>query len=486
MRIGLVGGGPSCTAAFIELSRKLVEHLSEIVIFDPAGIFSSPAFNTETDFLLANTSVGVTSILSNNDADFLNWLRDRHPELNARPESFVPRHLVRKYALSRFQTARDLLASFSCKTTLVTEEVTDIRGLSTGIFWVTTERRTVGPLDAVILGTGAKFKQTSYALENAGGYIASPYPESELVRRTAGAQDILVLGTKLSAIDAAVTILENSRTARVVLASPSGSLPAVRDQLLVHRPGAFHARSLLRNEPRSLLRAAERAAAADLKILSKTAGKPSTAVAAAHSQLMQDIIDCELGQNGWQRAMGSFIEEANHLWPHLSDEEQIRLRTKHGAFISRFVSSFPLENARRLAKAIGGGRLSIQTISRGIPVRLSEDGRLEGKGLLDGYTFDRVVNATGIEPTGFRNTTLYRNLLARRDMLNIHGGLDVAANTMRIKSAAFGASIYAMGAPVTGSLLVTNYMRSSVIQAQKIADDIAATAELRLNRYTAA
>lgn len=486
MRIGLVGGGPSCTAAFIELSRKLAGYLSEIVIFDPVGIFSSPAFNTETDLLLANTSVGVTSILNDNDADFLNWLRDAHPELDVRPESFVPRYLVRQYALARFRTAQDLLASFSCKTTLITEEVTDIRGLSTGIFWVTTDTRTVGPLDAVILGTGATFAQPTYGLDHVNGYITSPYPESELIRKTAGSQDVLVLGTKLSAIDAAVTILENSRTTRVVLASPSGSLPAVRDQLLVYRPGAFHARSLVLEKPRSLLRAAERAAATDLKILSKTAGKPLSAVAAAQSQLLQDIADCERGQNGWQRAMGSFIEEVNRLWPHLSDDEQIRLRAKHGAFISRFVSSFPLENARRLATAIGAGRLSIHAISRDTPVQVSGNGGFEGRGLLDGYTFDRIVNATGVDMSAFRETTLYRNLLKRRDMLNSHGGLDVDANTMRIRSASTGASIYAMGAPITGSILVTNYMRSSVNQAKKIADDIAAAAEVRFRRHTAA
>lgn len=470
MRIAFVGCGPSNVAAYIEMVNAVGEHLQSVEIFDPNGPMGSTAFNVQSDLLLTNTSAGVNSLLASNRLDFLSWLRDMHPRLNAGPACFVPRRLVRDYGLSRFEAARAYLTSLGCPTSVIPETVDGLLPADDLSTFLRVCGQMRGPFDVIILATGAGVCSPA-GLDPAR--MLRPYPEAVVRGTFRQGGRALVLGSKLSAIDAALSILDAHERSQVTMASPSGRLPAVRSELLVHRAQRFSARRLVAQSDRSLLSAAERAALKDLKELRRSYRLSD---ASAHTQLQTDILDCEEDRISWQRSMGSFIDEANELWPHLSTVEQQTLYRRHRGFISRYISSFPLQNARMLEAAMRAGRLEVVRIEA--PNRLQDCLARGGAGIgRFGHSgFDAIINATGTDSTAFARQPLYRNLSDKADLRNVHGGLRVDPVSMRLPIH-HGAAVYAMGAPTTGSLLVTNYIRASVLQAYRLVRDVARTVQ---------
>jgi uncharacterized NAD(P)/FAD-binding protein YdhS len=469
LQIAFVGGGPSCVAAYLEIADRLSYDVGEITIFDPQGLMGSNAFNTHSDALLTNTSVGVTSIKPNCDYDFLSWIRSNHREKAFTPESFVPRKMVGEYIRDRFEAAREHLSSLGCTTTIVKSAVTDILPSSFGKKDVYTSENDYHHFDYVIVCAGCAAKPLPSELSEHVDAISEPYPERQLVRKTSGAKNVLILGSKLSAIDAALVLLSLDVKPKLTMASRSGSFPSVRDALLVHSAGRFSAPELQSGAQGSIYQSALRAAISDLKDNKCQSGcRQNGPCLDPIQQLALDITDCEDGKNYWQSSMGSFIDEINNIWPMLSSQQQIKFQVKFRKFNSRLISAFPIENARILYAALSSEDLSIVSGEMNTIVEPARGGGFSGLGQLSGQHFDKIVNATGVDAGSFVDSSLGRRLQSTGWSLNFHGGLAVNPRTMEMQhKLGWHDGLYAIGAPITGSLLITNYLRSSVIQAQR-------------------
>lgn len=473
-RIAFVGGGPSCVAVYLEIADQLSCEFREITIFDPLGVMQSTAFNCETETLLTNASVGVTSIKAHCDYDFLSWINSNHKNGGFTPASFVPRKLVAAYIKDRFSIARKHLESIGCSTQIIKRNVTNILAEPGNRFRLMTEDTAYSDFDFVIICTGCQSRLLPQHLNDHTDVIRSPYPESELIRQIAGAKKVLVLGTKLSAIDAALVMMSEVPSLQVTLASPSGTLPSVRSALLVHASRRFRAQNIVKHSTGTVLRQAIRAATQDMKEAKNLAKATSNNVVdTVLDQLVVDMNACEDGSNYWQASMGSFIDEINEIWPHFSLDEQLKFIKKSRKFNSRLISAFPYHNASKILDALQRKQLVVSTQQAENAVVSATGEGFEWRGNVGTEHFDKIVNATGVDTSSFAKSVLGQALQTQGWKLNAHGGIAVKPSTMRMKSTlAPNRALFAIGAPVTGSILITNYLRSSVIQAHRAVNHI--------------
>lgn len=484
MRIALIGAGPSSLAVFIGLSLRLPYAISALKIFDPSGLLNSDFLVSENRTHLTNTSAGITSIVPGCEADFVDWLADNEPRYKD-PRSFVPRPVYRRYVLQRVNEADGRYGRAGCSTSVSASEVTAIGGLRNGEIEVRSSKGSE-IFDLVILGVGATANNPFRALADDNRYVSNIYQYPHWENQLPHGGKVLVLGSKLSAIDATVSLLNRRPDVTVTMASRGGELPSVRSELLLQELPNFNIRNPALPSDYPRLRSVYLQAARDLRAL--CGGKsPTLQDHQAKIQLSRDIQACEAGINQWQHAIGHFIEEMNRVWPSLTVADQYEFKRRFSAFVSRFVSSFPLENAKILEKGFAEGKLSVTNMTcEAAELTRAYATTIEGRDVLTGRNFDLVLNCTGLNPHGFWNTSLGASLKEQGAKSNPHGGLAVDTSSMRISTDQGQFDCYAIGAPVSGSLLVTNYVRASVIQASIVVSDIEARFETRQLRRKAA
>lgn len=445
--IAIIGAGPSGISAYLQLVKQQHTELTSITLFDPQGVGNSFSFNTDLASSLTNTSVGVTSLYADDKLDYFKWLQDKKPELNASSADFLSRFYFNEYCQDRFQQSKEYAATFGCTTFVEHAEVKKLAFKQERMI-VTTQLNIDFEFDAVILSTGICTSMPQGIGQECANVLATPYPERHFLSRVNNRSNVLILGSKLSAIDVAVAIHNHYPDAQMTMVSRSGELPSVRNSLLIKKTGL-----------------------SDLEVLSSlgtNSCSPETSVA---DKLKADIASCKSKQNQWEDIVGQFIEEFNEQVPSMSSTRQAQLSSKFGYFIKQYVSSFPLVNAEIVLKAITTGKLNI--ILRDLSEYLYiKDNQVYGNESGDIKPYDLVVNASGITHQPLEEE-LIGQLSAFSVRQNQSGGLHIDAETMKVQSNNNLVPLYMIGGPATGEVPITNYVRSSVTQAQKIVADIA-------------
>ncbi|MFJ2115960.1 FAD/NAD(P)-binding protein, partial [Streptomyces sp. NPDC087850] len=299
----IIGGGATGVSLFSRLSG--VTGMASISIVDPNPVGLGTAFGTTDPLLLCNTSVDVTSMDPDGESDLLGYLAGRGWPVHR--DDFVPRHLVGQYCRERYLQRRREAEQAGV---LVRHHLS--------------RARTVSPVGAegyaVELADGTKLTATDVFLcpgldrpvvpEVVAGHLGhpalatSPYPVEELRRLPVNSR-VLVLGSKLTAVDA-VLVLGRDRH-RIVMASESGALPAVRTRLRRPRTPRLdsaawnalspHSPSLDREVTRLVLTAVAQAG-------NGTALRSQTSTAAGPvERLAEDLEIATSGRAHWQDAI---------------------------------------------------------------------------------------------------------------------------------------------------------------------------------------
>ncbi|KQV19509.1 MULTISPECIES: FAD/NAD(P)-binding protein [unclassified Kitasatospora] len=394
----IVGGGATAVSTFTQLTAKLSPGDS-VTIVDPNPVGFGHAFGTSDPLLLCNTSVDVTSLRADDGSDLLDYLSSRG--WPAHPEDFVPRYLVGQYCRERYQESRRRAERRGIRIEHRRTRATAVRRETNGSYSVELTGST--PLFAtdVLLCLGLDRPVLPEPVRRHAGHPAmldAPYPVDRL-RELPRDAEVLVLGTKLSAIDAALVLCRDGR--RTVMTSPSGELPAVRTRLRrPERPLLDTDRwqrltpgtaNLDREVARLLVEAVNRAdRPLPLREQTSPAGAPAT-------RLERELALAAAGRVPWQDVVAEVIDTVNDwtaAWPATTRADVLgRYRT----VMSRYISAIPERNARLLAEHLAAGRLSVAT---GYPASIEPEGpaswRVEWP---DGRVehFTHVVCGTGFQ-----------------------------------------------------------------------------------------
>lgn len=444
--IAIVGAGPSGISTYLQLVKELHNDLTSITIFDPLGIAKSFSFNTDLASSLNNTSIGVSSLYADDKLDYFKWLQDKKSDLNVSSSDFISRYYFKEYCQDRFWQSKEYANAFGCSTFVENSEVKKIDFKNDRM--IVTSRNDINFFfDAVILATGVTTTTPSGLDNSCTNLITDPYPESQFLNRVNNKSKVLILGSKLSAIDVSVAIYNKYPDAQMTMISRSGELPSVRSSLLI-----------------------KNAVPQDYNILSRLSTSSCTGRVNAEYKLEQDITCCKSSLNHWEDIVGQFIEEFNEQIPTMTPDRQQLLISKYQYFIKHYVSSFPLSNAEIILKAIKSGNLIIlrKDISDYVVMK---DNKIFGREKYGIKNFDIVINASGISHKPI-DDTLIQSLSKFSVTKNKQGGLKISPDSMRVLSENDSVPLYVIGGPAAGEVPITNYVRSSVIQAKKIVSDI--------------
>jgi uncharacterized NAD(P)/FAD-binding protein YdhS len=439
--VAIVGAGASGTLAAVHLLRS---GRARIVLIDPALHGLGVAYSTKDKQHLLNVPAAAMSGLADEPADFLDWCRARG--VQAEPEDYLPRRLYGAYL-------QELLARFGERPRLeiVRERVENVLEplFHGGVRLSLSGGRTL-VADAVVLALGNPPPAPLHAVPASceASVIDDPWAPAAL-RRLRRARRVAILGSGLTAVDVALSVLSRNPDAKVSAVSRHGWLPRAQ---LPGRP----------SQPRT----PELEHGCSLEQILATVGR-----------------DLAARPQAWREVVDGLRPLTTKLWQGLTRAERERFERELRApwEVHRHRLAPPV--AARVDELLAGGRLAVS--SGGIrSLRPASAGRVRVE-LRDGYLLDVdvLVNATGpSRSVSACADPLTRRLLAsgraRPDELGI--GLATSPDGALIDvEGEVSRSCFTLGPPRRGELLESTAIPEIRAQAAALASLLAGTSAQR-------
>lgn len=409
----IIGAGVAGIAAFVSAVRN--RSVSRIDIVDPRGVGNGVAFATTEPVLLCNTSVETMSLLDDDPYDFLHYLRAQ--AIDVSPDAFVPRFHVSHYLADRYAHYRMLARDAGVQHRHLRGAARRIEKQPTGRYRVLLDDGTSLEASDVLICTGSG---APFLPEVLRPHIGAPalfeclYPERRVMEYLAMPSRILVVGSRLSAVDAALLACGAGHS--VVMGSPSGRLPAVRTATPRECPIPINEAAFARldlSSPllyRRLLRQVARST-------ETVAGRPLRSQidrsTNAAERLAQEVGLARHGATDWQNILVRYMDLAEQLLRGGTPEARSQALANCATAVGRYLFAMPLGTAEKLLCYINDGRLQVMPA---VPERLRRDEfwRVQwSSGVLD--SFDAVICATGFHRPRFHAT--YNSLALTADTL---------------------------------------------------------------------
>lgn len=220
-RVAIVGGGFSGAM----LAAGLAENGVASTLIDRTGVFGpGVAYSTGFDGHVLNVRSGRMSAVEGRPDDFVRWLEAHHPD-GADPEGFAPRRLYGLYVADRLAGAE------AAHPGLITRVVGEAVALAGPVVCLSDGRRIEA--DAVVLATGNPAPDTADSLRADGQdrLIGDPW-RSDALDRIGPNDDVVILGTGLTMVDAILWLLARGWRGKATALSRRGLRP--------HAHGARH------------------------------------------------------------------------------------------------------------------------------------------------------------------------------------------------------------------------------------------------------
>lgn len=511
----IVGGGSVGISFLVQLVNetiaKRVAQQVEIVMFEPQKE-AGPGYAYQRDYAtnVLNTRADAMSAVHADRGHFLGWLdRNRDawepdfPGLAPAPDAFLPRSLFGRYLAATFTdtVARAQMADIAIR--YVHDTVVDIVPCHDGNYYVDTRSAGAFHANRVVLCCGNLESTNFPALVGTPNFHNNPYPGEKFADCVPATASVCILGTNLSAIDTAISLIQGGHKGKIVCVSRNGRLPSVRGAL--NNPVTLR---LLTHERIDAIMAANGGILrlADVAALIRSEFEACTGAAldvdaimnmgaGAYDYLSTEIEQSATQQRFWQSVIYATNFIIDYIWHKLDLTEKRLFQSGMKALWFSYRVSFPLENARKILEYMRTDRMSVFGGFMDIKAR-PENGTFDLR-IADGKTgfrstieCDAVINATSYSTDVTQtDNTLVRSLLRRRlAQPNEFGGFALDFESGRLAGADRGVSrgISVLGSLATGTYFWTNAMdvnaRLAAQQAARIASEIAAAAPRRPSR----
>ena len=217
-RVVVVGGGASGTLTALHLLRA--DPRVHVTVFEPTGrLGSGVAYGTTDPRHLLNVRAGNMSALPHDPGDLLSWAAGRGRPLDA--QDFLPRREYGDYLRDR------IAESAGHRLRVIAEHVEDIAPVVGG-YRVRGRDGISVTAASVVLAHGNEAPRPlaigGEALPEARWHVADPWRLS-WIEELAPDATVVVVGTGLTAIDTAISVLDGAPGRRAVLVSRHGLLP---------------------------------------------------------------------------------------------------------------------------------------------------------------------------------------------------------------------------------------------------------------------
>lgn len=219
----VVGGGASAASLALAFARSGALDALAVTVVDPAPALGRGLAYDAHPVHRLNVPAARMGLHAAEPDGFLKWVRRSEPD--ADPHAFLPRNLYGRYVVD---TLREEVGP---RVRHVRDRVATLARLGEGWEVVLDEGATLAA-DAVVLATGnaapAHPAGVAPSLRASARYVAAPWHADALAGIGAD-EDVLVIGTGLTAIDAFLTLRARGHRAPITMMSRRGLLPRPHD-----------------------------------------------------------------------------------------------------------------------------------------------------------------------------------------------------------------------------------------------------------------
>ncbi|WP_035760896.1 FAD/NAD(P)-binding protein [Gordonia amicalis] len=231
MRVIVVGAGAAGSLVVFHLARLLAADertdTLEVVVIDAVDQVAGPAFGTTDPAHLLNVPASGMSVDPDERFDFVDWCRSEGLVAGEQAHYFfAPRAQWARYLRSRLAEACER-AGDRLSVRHLRDDATIVTAVGDGVR-VETAGGTVVDGDRLVLATGLPGVGDDWApcdLSEQPRYIADPWLPDALEPVLADDGDVLVVGTGLTMVDVAISLLKSGDDRRVEAISRGGRLP---------------------------------------------------------------------------------------------------------------------------------------------------------------------------------------------------------------------------------------------------------------------
>lgn len=400
--VAVIGGSVTGVAAFIKLVRTGTARRVDII--DPEGLAESIAFKVCEDVLLCNTSVQTMSVLDDDMHDFQHYLQAQGIAVSE--DAFVPRAWVSGYVKQRYAEYCDLAESLGIEHRVVRSAVLRISAVSADDYQLLLDDGTQLSASAVLVCTGSAAPVVPPLIAphvGSAGIFSTPYPATVWLQSLATPSRVLVLGSRLSAIDSVLLLCGAGH--RVLMASPSGRLPGVRTATPRHCATALDEVRFSRldlENPRlywHLLRIVARSAKA---ISGRSLREQIDRSVEPTQRLRGEVALARNGATDWQNLLVQCMDLADVKLRAAPPAVRMAALQNCWEAVGRYLFAVPLQTATTLLRLIDEGRLQLASQ---LPTKLEWQGQWlahDSQGRIEAV--DAVVCATGFHKQYFHAT----------------------------------------------------------------------------------
>ena len=493
--LAIVGGGSIATSVVCQLVDEVNAaggcDIACILLFDPCLIIGAGiAYQLDCVSNLLNTRADAMSPINSKPDHFIEWLKGNEkkwrsffPQVTITEDAFLPRGLFGLYLESIFQDSKQALHALGVTVQHVRSIVSGMAAINSGYVLQTCSESYFA--DNVVLGIGNLQSSDWDHLFLEPGFFTSPYPCSSLVQNIGSSQSVCILGTGLSAIDAAVALADSGHHGKLIMASRGGRLPSVR--------GNKSTRSSSRSFAREKIKALIEHSHCHLTLMQVYQLLVDELFQCQGFKVdMDDILHQEAGpyhyldievhdavgqERVWQTVLYSLNESIDLIWHYLDDVDKVRFEKE---FKSRWLAyrvSFPMQNAIKLQKLLHSDQLSVFG-----GVRRAWRDEASSRFATCIYDRRREFNAT-IYSDALVNSAVFTNDVFHcrsplvRQMLDSglatahpFGGVDVDfdTNELRTRTGTLLSGVFALGALTSGTHFWTSAMNVNARLARNI------------------
>lgn len=484
--IAVVGGGSVATSFVRQLAERLkaspAKSVEEVLVFEPhLQPGAGAAYQADTASNLLNTRVASMSPITGRPTHFRDWLgankarwQPMFPGLEPNDDSFAPRALFGSYLNEVFVEAVGSLRQQGVRVRHVTSRVAAIRRLPT-VYEVVTAQGKVHAVPCVVLAIGNLETSDWDHLQHHDRYFNTPYPCNKVVERIDSKKSVCIIGSSLSAIDAAVSLSDAGHEGKIVMVSRNGRLPSVRGEQNLKRAPKLLSRERMREL------AAIKAGGVSLTEIAQLLLKELEICEERHPSL-DDImrkgegphryLDSEIAEatecdRAWQAIVYALNDSIDLIWHMLSLDQKREFQSKFKSLWHSYRVSFPIQNALKLQKLLHTDQL---TVYGGYKDAFYDDAKGRFSVAIDDCRkrfeatlfADYLVNATGYTNDVTRcRSSLVRGLLnSGLACANEFGGINIDFDTGRVvaRSGLPMPGLFALGSLASGTYFWTNAM----------------------------
>lgn len=493
--IVIVGGGATGVSVAVQLIERFIKEkiydYKIIIIEKEKDVGRGLAYETKFDDCILNMTYRYMSLTPDHPNQVYEWFiqnedkwKRKYPHFDPEKDHYPPRSLYGLYMENTLLESLKLAEKHGIHVKTIEGTVIDLEEIkySEHVIGVNVKVEGTRAISAcqVVLAPG-NFPPTTYKeLRGITGYFPSFWPEKEVFDIVPRDATIVVLGTRLTAIDVSITLLSHGYK-KIILTARKGLLPKVKpfDPIQpkmaealkakvekIKKNGKIQLSELLNLFRQEIEKAIGRKI--DPEEITSPAGTPI-------SILKRDI---ESAKNGFAEAWQTVLVSATDIdkwWQFLSDEDKLYFTQTYVGLWYIYRSALPIKNAERVLGFLESGQIEI------IPGLKSVNYNDEKECFVLDYGAKKrethyLINATdlGIKLDEI-DSPLIKNLLKRGILRpNIFGTIDMDPTTGKLieNNELRDEPIYFLGYLTRGAYFHANDMTTLILHAKKAVDNI--------------